>query len=145
MKIFCIGFNKTATTSLSSFFKKNGFLVAPENPFEELLDSYLDKDFQTIMNSINTKFSEYQVFQDVPFSLPQLYKTLYEKYPDAKFILTIRNNKDDWYYSLLNYHKSLFSDISQPEKILYVKEKWIYDLLTRYTMPPRAILMTIHP
>jgi len=138
MKIFCIGFNKTATTSLSSFFRKNEFLVAPENPFEKLLDVYLEKDFETIIDFINTNFSEYQVFQDIPFSLPQLYKTLYEKYPDAKFILTVRNNKDDWYYSLLNYHKSLFGDISQPEKIFYVKEGWIHNLLTKVYNAPKS-------
>lgn len=138
MKIFAIGFNKTATTSLSSFLQKNEFLVAPENPFEKLLDFYLEKDFESITETINTKFSQFQVFQDVPFSLPHFYKTLYKKFPDAKFILTVRNNEDDWYYSLLNYHKSLFGDITEPEKILYIKEKWIYNLLTKVYNAPES-------
>jgi sugar O-acyltransferase (sialic acid O-acetyltransferase NeuD family) len=137
MKIFCIGFNKTATTSLSSFFRKNGFFVAPETPFELLLDSYLENNYKNITNFLDANFPTYDFFQDVPFSLPHFYKHLYEKYPDSKFILTVRDNEDDWYQSLLNYHKKIFEDISNPEGIFYLREKWVYDLLVKaYKSPP---------
>ena len=67
-KIFCIGLNKTGTTSLGLFFEKAGFNVAKQHEGELLLRSYINRDFKEITKYV-TK-SKYSVFQDVPFSLP---------------------------------------------------------------------------
>ena len=44
----------------------------------------------------------------MPFSFPNIYKKLYILYPNAKFILTIRDSAEQWYLSLMNFHKSRY-------------------------------------
>jgi sugar O-acyltransferase (sialic acid O-acetyltransferase NeuD family) len=137
MKIFCIGFNKTGTTSLTSFFRDNGFSVAPETPFELELDSYLTGDLDSISEKIKTDFKDYDFFQDVPFSFPELYKHLSEKFPEAKFILSVRDDEKQWYNSLISYHTKLFGNLDNPSEIFYLKDNWLFSLLTQvYKAPP---------
>ena len=63
-KIFCIGRNKTGTTSLQTFFSQAGFRVAPQFAGEKLIYSCGfepdDKFWQWV--------DSYEVFQDAPFS-----------------------------------------------------------------------------
>jgi sugar O-acyltransferase (sialic acid O-acetyltransferase NeuD family) len=137
MKIFCIGFNKTGTTSLTSFFRDNGYLVAPETPFELELDSYLSGDFKSISNKIQKEYKEYNFFQDVPFSFPELYKHLFEEFPDSKFILSVRDDEEQWHNSLISYHTKLFGNLEEPAKINYLKDNWLFSILTQvYKSPP---------
>lgn len=105
MKVFCIGFNKTGTTSLSKIFSNNNFLVAPQTPFECNTDSYIYGYPSTIIEMIKNDYFEYSFFQDVPFSLPNFYENLFDNFPNAKFILTVRDNENDWYDSLIRFHK----------------------------------------
>jgi hypothetical protein len=45
-KIFCIGCNKTGTTSLETAFKDWGYKLGNQTIAERLVDSYLDRDFE---------------------------------------------------------------------------------------------------
>jgi hypothetical protein len=107
-KIFCIGFNKTATTSLNYFLKKNGL------PSQHQAGRWdIDK---------------YQTFSDNGARL--MYKKLADKYKDAIFILQVRNlNK--WIKSRgkhLEYsiwHKNRKEKIDPPSEELY--KKWILE------------------
>ena len=49
-KIFCIGHNKTATTSLHDEFLDAGFNVAGQGYGELLLDYYLQGEFKQIIS-----------------------------------------------------------------------------------------------
>lgn len=138
MKIFCIGFNKTGTTSLASFLSKNGFSVAPQTPFELELSSYINGDYEKILNKIKKDYFNYDFFQDIPFSLPFFYEKLYTEFPDSKFILLVRDNEKTWYNSFLNFHKNLFGDVSSPDKIIYNGEGWINELLTKVYKSPSS-------
>lgn len=110
-KIFCIGYNKTGTCSLSELFNVEGYAAAPQRNFEVEVDNYLAKEpkeeilyIHNIINLINITFKDYTFFQDVPFSLPNFYRYLCDSLPDAKFILSTRNNAEDWYNSLLGFY-----------------------------------------
>ncbi|MDQ3052215.1 MAG: hypothetical protein M3Q95_15160 [Bacteroidota bacterium] len=106
-KIFCIGRNKTGTTSMAEFFRLSGLIVAPQTPAELLIDDWKINRFDRICN-----FVKYhgEVFQDIPFSLPGTYKELDKNFPGSKYILTVRDNPEQWYNSLLNFHSRLLAD-----------------------------------
>ncbi|MEM1327398.1 MAG: sulfotransferase [Bacteroidota bacterium] len=105
-KIFCIGKNKTGTTSVEQAFRQHGFRVGDQAKAELLVASWANRDFETIA----TYCEDAEAFQDVPFSLPFTYVYLDQVFPNAKFILTIRNSADEWYDSLIRFYSQLFSE-----------------------------------
>lgn len=50
-----------------------------------------------------------EAFQDIPFSLPSTYRCLDEAFPESKFILTMRDSKDQWFESMVKFHKKKFA------------------------------------
>lgn len=138
MKIFCIGFNKTGTTSLSDFFQKNNFAVAPQKPFECNLESYFYNNYSTFTKMIDSDYYQYSFFQDIPFSLPFFYKELDSTYRDAKFILTIRDSEHEWYNSIINFYKKIFWNFNNPSKIGYIYEGLIFKILTKAYGAPKV-------
>lgn len=104
-KYFCIGRNKTGTTSLKRAFEELGFKVGYQREAEKLYDRYyFDGNFKPIINYCKSA----QVFQDVPFSCPETYKHLDQAYPGSKFILTIRDDAEQWYQSITRFHAKKF-------------------------------------
>ena len=102
-KLFCIGFNKTGTTSLAAALCSFGMRIGDQVRAELLIDDWARRDFRRIIAYCRTA----DAFQDVPFSLNHTYGVLDYAYPNAKFILTIRNNPDEWFDSLLRFHAKL--------------------------------------
>jgi hypothetical protein len=104
-KYFCIGQNKTGTTSLERAFEDLGYPVGDQRKAEVLTGKhYFEGDFQPIIDYCRSA----QVFQDVPFSYPETYKVLDEAYPGSKFILTVRDDAQQWYRSITRFHAKLF-------------------------------------
>lgn len=95
-KIFGIGLNKTGTSSLGAYFKSMGkkLLCRPK-----LLSNIHSSGIQSIKNLID----ENDVFEDWPF--PLYYQELYTMYPNAKFILTLRKDEEEWFQSLEQHSK----------------------------------------
>ena len=104
-KVFCIGRNKTGTTSLKSAFEDLGYPVGNQRKAEILTGKYyFEGNFQPIVDYCKTA----QVFQDVPFSYPETYKHLDKAYPGSKFILTVRDSPEQWYRSITRFHAKKF-------------------------------------
>lgn len=113
-KFFVIGFNKTGTTTIESALKELNFRLGDQS-----ISEYLTRDI--IRNSNYKKLFEYcktsQAFQDIPFSLPGVYKKLDEEFPNSKFILTVRDSSDQWYKSMCKFYgKISYSDSSKPTR-----------------------------
>lgn len=105
VKYFCIGRNKTGTTSLKRAFEDLGYPLGNQRKAELLTGNYYFKsNFQPIINYCKTA----QVFQDVPFSYPETYKHLDAAYPGSKFILTVRDDAEQWYRSITRFHAKMF-------------------------------------
>lgn len=104
-KIFCIGHNKTGTTTIESVLKDFGYKLGNQVQGELLLDAWYHRDFKEIIKFCKTA----DAFQDVPFSLPYTYQHLDLAYPGAKFILTERDNAEQWYQSLTKFHSKLWA------------------------------------
>ena len=138
MKIFCIGFNKTGTTSLQNLLIKEGFIDSNQSHFEQNLDSYIFKNPSTLIEIIKTYYPLSNIFQDVPFSLPNFYKELYKEFPDAYYILTVRDSSEVWYNSLFNFYKKVFPNrFFKPKEIEYIRKGWLYSYLTDCLKSPK--------
>ncbi|SDS69317.1 hypothetical protein SAMN04515667_2755 [Formosa sp. Hel1_31_208] len=105
-KIFCIGHNKTGTTTIETVLKQMGYTKGNQVKGELLLKSWHQRDFKTIIAFCKKA----QAFQDIPFSLPYTYQHLDLAFPNAKFILTERDSTEQWYESLTRFHSKLWAD-----------------------------------
>lgn len=109
-KIFCIGYNKTGTTTFERIMKDHGYKMGDQPTAELLFDHYANRNFKPIIKYCKTA----QVFQDIPFSLPFSYIPLHQAFPKAKFILTVRDNEEVWYNSLIRFLRKRFKTEHDP-------------------------------
>src|SRR5690606_35768891 len=73
-----------------------------------MFDNYIRglTSFKKILNYCDTA----EFFQDVPFSFPGFWKEVYKKYPDAYYILTVRDSSEKWFGSLFKFHSQVYGD-----------------------------------
>ena len=96
--------NKTGTTSLAAFMEMHGYTCGDQTEGELLMRAYAENDFQPIYDFCETA----EFFQDLPFSAPRTFEKLTEKFPDALYILTVRDSAELWYASLVRFHERVF-------------------------------------
>ena len=70
-----------------------------------MLFYFLKNYFKNIINFCNLSG---QSFRYIPFSLPHTYIVLDKFFPNSKFILTIRDNAEQWYNSLTTFHAKIW-------------------------------------
>jgi len=151
VKYFCIGRNKTGTTSLKAAFGALGYPVGNQRKAEVLTGKYyFEGNFQPIVDYCKTA----QVFQDVPFSYPETYKHLDEAYPGSKFILTVRDSSDQWFRSIKGFHSRMFGQNGQTPTVedlkaaCYVWPGFMYNVVRIHGTPDddpyNKAIMTAH-
>lgn len=106
-KIFGIGFHKTGTKSLASALTYLGYRVTGPNG---VANPNIASEAQQIAFEL---VEQYDAFQDNPW--PILFRELYQRYPEARFILTVRP-ADAWLRSVVEH----FGTKSTPMR------EWIY-------------------
>lgn len=136
-KIFVIGRNKTGTTSINKAFEDLEFILGNQRVAEKLQNFYLKGDFEPIINYCKSA----EVFQDYPFSYPETFKHIDKAFPNSKFILTIRDNPEQWYHSVIKFHAKLFGKGKIPtkqdlENAIYVEKGWIWKNFSFFYNPP---------
>ncbi len=129
-KIFCIGKNKTGTTSLTKAFRDMEFIIGNQSDAEGMIGDYIKKDFTRIIEYCKTA----EFFQDVPFSMPETYKVLDKAYPNSKFILTVRDDASQWYNSITKFHAKLFGNGNIPtwddlKNATYKYKGWMHEVM----------------
>lgn len=137
-KIFCIGANKTGTTSLYHTFKHLGFINGGNiDGVPLLMEPYYHDNFKPIIEFCKSA----DVFQDLPFSIPKTYEILEKEFPDAKFILSIRESSEHWYNSLVKFHdkqffrgKKVTPDLMK--KVNYVRPQFLYKFFKQIFKTP---------
>ncbi|MCG7199118.1 hypothetical protein MD273_05175 [Marinobacter pelagius] len=97
MKVFGIGWAKTGTTSLGTALSRLGFNHKTQD--FDFVDAFYEKDFNRIFDLTD----KYDSFEDWPWLL--LYEEFFARYPDAKFILTIREE-----ISWIKSYQSMLAD-----------------------------------
>jgi hypothetical protein len=103
-KIFCIGLNKTGTTSLEKALVQLGYRMGDQYSGEMLSPEYAKRNFKPLLELCLTA----NAFQDAPFSFPYTYVILDHYFPNAKFILTVRDSTDQWYDSMVKFHSKKY-------------------------------------
>ena len=103
-KVFCLGLNKTGTTTMEAALRELGYDMGSQRRGEKLLQHWLARDFASILAFARTA----DAFQDIPFSLPFTYQALDMAFPQAKFILTVRSSADEWYDSMVRFTVEFF-------------------------------------
>lgn len=101
-RIFCISLQKTGTTSVGDFFEYFGYPVVRSDLAQRRKwnQYWFYGKFNKIFN--DPVFKNNQVFEDAPFWAKDFYKVLYDKFPNATFILLTRDS-DQWFESLVNH------------------------------------------
>ena len=102
-KVFCIGQNKTGTTTIEAVLRSLRYKMGDQSKGELLFKEWAVRDFKNIVKLCKTA----DAFQDVPFSNDFTYVALDYAFPGSKFILTVRNNADEWFQSLTRFHTKI--------------------------------------
>jgi len=121
-KVFCIGLNKSGTTSLHLAFQKLGlksvhFKDDNGNNIKDIIKNNSDNGYK-LLNGIE----HYDAYSDWNHpSTNILFKDLDKQYPNSKFILNTRNLKD-WLLSRENHVKRI-KNLNELQK-KYPKSPW---------------------
>ena len=130
-KVFCIGFQRNGTTSTGDFceqqlgLKRCGYPVAQRRKWSrfwyrgEMERVFSDPVFQTG-----------QVFDDGPWWFPKLYEVLYERFPDAKFVMFDRD-PEAWFRSLFAHSGGRSPGFTDIHARIYKREDELHHLKTR--------------
>lgn len=102
-KVFCIGMNKTGTTSLEAALTSLGYRLGLQARGEMLLRDWGRRDFRRIIDLCRTA----DAFQDSPFSRPDTFQAVDAAFPGSKFILSVRTSPDEWFQSLTRFLSKL--------------------------------------
>lgn len=130
-KVFCIGAHKTGTTSMERALSVLGLTVCPTEAWwanPELQSEFYASHYGPVFDLI----AKYDAFQDSPFNHSDFYQALAETYPDARFILTLRDT-DHWVASRKRWRTILIAGLFQKDKQLEAAGK-LY-LLREYGQP----------
>lgn len=100
-KIFCIGANKTGTTTLETVLSLYGYNLPQQNEQEiRISQSYFSTDYTDFFNFVR----QYDAFQDTPFSQGLVFVAADALFPNSKFILSERDS-ESWFNSTIAARK----------------------------------------
>jgi len=124
-KIFCIGDNKTGTTTLERVLRLYGYHLPNQQEQEiRLTKRVFETDYTELVRFCN----HFDAFQDMPFSQGLTYVAADALFPNSKFILTERD-AESWFSSIVNFHKKIYEidDISSvTEKDIFETFNYLY-------------------
>ena len=122
-KIICVGQPKTGTKTLKKIFEQLGkkgsgapqCFLRNNNDYTTINNIPIDtNNFFNNISYLDKHLEMFDFFHDVPYSFN--YELIDKKYPDSKFILTIRD-EEDWFKSLFHYQNLPLPEAS-PRKII---------------------------
>jgi hypothetical protein len=105
-----------------------GYKVAPQHEGELLLDDWARGNMEPIIKIAQDDFN---FFQDIPFSLPATFKSIHQALPNSQFILTVRDDEDQWYNSVVRFHSRLIGKGNHPsaadlQNFDYLEPGWMW-------------------
>jgi hypothetical protein len=99
-KVFCIGYNKTGTTSVGKAFSILGYKNLSFN--KEVTSNYNNKNILKVLKYA----SKYDSFDDFPWMSTKMIPILDKVFPGSKFIHLYRD-EEPWKKSWCNWHSFL--------------------------------------
>jgi len=135
-KVFCVGFQKTGTSSLGLALEQLGYQVASYYPFRHLA-TQPGLDMDTVWQVARPVAEAHDAAKDTPW--PVLYRQLDEAFPGAKFIHVVRD-PDSWIRSVMkdfgNHHNEIHRLIYGSDCPVGHEAEW----LARYDRHNREVL-----
>ena len=141
-KVFCIGDNKTGTTTLAQILINFGYKL----PVQAIQEAHLTEQcFLGQFKNLEGFCDAYDTFQDLPFSQGVIYAILDYMYPQSKFILTVRDS-NLWFESLVRFHLvgilkhaevydiNDFKESTFKDKLIYLRENYLYKIAKKYAV-----------
>ncbi len=127
-KVFCIGQNKTGTTSVEHVLKNLGYKMGDQAKAELLIHDWAKRDFKKIVKFCHSA----DAFQDIPFSNDFTFEILDYAFPGSKFILTVRDSTEEWFNSLKRFHAKLIGKERLPtaedlKEYTYRYKGWMWE------------------
>ena len=141
-KVFCVGYNKTGTTTLEKVLIDLGYKMPKQTVQETLVVEAL---FQGNYAPLFSLCKKYDAFQDMPFSQGVTYAIVDTLFPGSKFILTVRDS-DAWFESLSRFHlKGIlkkagvevlddFDESTFKDKDIYLHKNYMQNLMKRHAI-----------
>jgi hypothetical protein len=141
-KVFCIGYNKTGTTTLERVLTNLGYRMPNQARQESMV---VEELFRGNYEPLSTLCKKYDAFQDMPFSYGVTYAIVDAMFPGSKFILTVRE-PNAWFESLVRFHLSGilkkagvekvddFSESSFKDKAIYLHKNYMHNVIKRYAV-----------
>lgn len=99
-KIFCIGMQRSGTTSTGDFCENQLGMVRRSNRVSRRRGwsrLWLTGEMETVFD--DPVFRTGQMFDDGPWWFPGVYRLLHERFPDARFVMFVRD-PESWFNSL---------------------------------------------
>jgi len=139
-KVFCIGYNKTGTTTVESVLKSLGYSM-PKQKDQEM--TVVEELHLGNYKPLRALCSKYDAFQDMPFSQGVTYAVLDVMFPGSKFILTTRDS-NEWFESLKRFHlKGVlkraginkvedFGEATFKDKKIYLHQNYLHNIAKRH-------------
>ncbi len=103
-RVFCIGMNKTGTSTMRHCFKALDLepIASPssiEKNYKGVIKQfYSDHNYQELIKLAKN----YKSFEDRPWNMWEVYRYLDEHFPDSLFVLTVRS-ENSWWASVENW------------------------------------------
>ena len=99
-KVFGIGLNKTGTKTLGHYLQRWGYRHRTYDSDSTTRSPSFDYYKQGRIDELVEIMNDFDSCEDWPW--PLLYRELDARFPDARFVLTVRRSPDVWYRSLCN-------------------------------------------
>ena len=109
-KIVCVGLNKTGTTSLEENMRRLGYVTFRRENQRFTRLQFSNRAIGTSIDFIEKM--DFDFYQDVPFSLPNISNEIIKKLPECKYILTKRKDVSTWVNSVKRFYKEYLKNNS---------------------------------
>lgn len=139
-KVFCIGYNKTGTTTLETVLNNLGYRTPNQQEQEALV---VEETFRGNFKPLESLCKTSDAFQDMPFSQGATYAVADTLFPGSKFILTVRES-GEWFESLARFHLNGilkkagverlgdFGEMTFKNKAIYLKNNYLQNIFKRH-------------
>lgn len=141
-KLFCIGFNKTATSTIEAVLRGSGLRMPKQLEQESRLLGALDEGDYAALRAF---CADYDAFQDLPFSQGRTYVACDALFPHARFVLTVRD-EGAWADSYIRYYRreygledvDRFDEATFRDRNLYLRAGYVHRVLRPLLTEARA-------
>lgn len=112
VKVICAGLPKTGTKSMAAALKILGFSVYDfDEQWAYQKDEFIKAFSTKEMPNFNEMYANCDAITDVPACL--FHKEIFQSFPDAKVVLTLRDNAEMWNKSILKTHEQFNASLGK--------------------------------